>query len=182
MRRRWLSLTCTRVVALLTIFLLLMIPDIAHASSISTHTETLSAGPYLIDASLDPYPPTTDQSVEVKIVPHGGDGMHLSGRVLMVPGLGTDAVELHASLSPLNQTDTLIGSIHIPVRGAWNIVIQLNGPHGQGQASFPITVGAPGAIPIWMGWLIALLPFLGVTWLLFNQYRYRKQLLANEAQ
>ena len=157
MRRRWLSLTCTRVVALLTIFLLLMIPDIAHASSISTHTETLSAGPYLIDASLDPYPPTTDQSVEVKIVPHGGDGMHLSGRVLMVPGLGTDAVELHASLSPLNQTDTLIGSIHIPV-------------------------GAPGAIPIWMGWLIALLPFLGITWLLFNQYRYRKQLLAKEAQ
>ena len=46
----------------------------------------------------------------------------------MMPGLGTDAVELHSNLVSLDQTNTLVGTIRMPVRGAWQIVIQLNGP------------------------------------------------------
>lgn len=54
---------------------------------------------------------------------------------------------------------------------ACNIMVQFNGPQGPGQADFPITVEAPGAIPIWRGWLIALRLFLGVVWLIRHQYR-----------
>jgi len=162
--------------ALIALFLL-MVPGVARASGGPAHTDTLQAGPYVIDVNLYQDPPMTDQSVQVTVVPHQS-GLQLSGRILEVPGLGTDAVELHAQLSPVGQTTTLSGSIRMPVRGAWNIVVQLNGPQGAGQASFPITVAAPGAMPIWLGWLIGLTPLLGVVWLVWHQRRYRKKLLA----
>lgn len=158
-------------------FSLLLVPAAAHASSGPAHTETLMAGPYLINVNLYQYPPSTDQSVEVTVVPQQSNA-HLTGLILMEPGLGTDAVELRSHLSPSGQSGTLSGSIRMPVRGAWNIVVQLNGPQGAGQASFPIVVAAPGAIPIWLGWLIALTPMLGIAWLVWHQRRYRKRLLA----
>jgi hypothetical protein len=155
---------------------ILILPGTAQASG-PAHTETLMAGPYLIDVNLYQYPPQTDQSDEVTVVPQQSN-LHLSGLILMEPGLGTDAVELRSPLSPSGQSGTLVGSIRMPVRGAWNIVIQLNGPQGAGQAGFPIVVAAPGAIPIWLGWLIALTPLLGIAWLVWHQRRYRKRLLA----
>ncbi len=126
---------------------MIMIPEIALASGGPAHTETLMAGPYVIDVNLYQDPPMTDQSVQVTVVPHDS-GLRLSGRILEVPGLGTDAVELHSQL--------LLA----------------------GQASFPITVAAPGAMPIWLGWLIGLTPLVGVAWLVWHQRRYRQKLLA----
>jgi hypothetical protein len=162
--------------AVYTFCLFLLLPGLAHASNAYARTETLMAGPYLINVDLNQDPPTTDQADNLTVVPHDTH-LHLSGTIRVEPGLGTDAVTLRSPLAPIGQGSVLSGSIRMPVRGAWNIVIQLNGPQGPGQADFPITVGAPGAIPIWLGWLIALLPFLGVAWLLWHQYRYRQKLL-----
>ena len=152
-------------------------PGVALASGAPAHTETLLAGPYIVDVNLYQDPPMTDQSVEVTVVPHDSS-LRLSGSIFMLPGLGTDAVELRSPLAPLNRSGTLVGAIRMPVRGAWTIMVRLAGPLGEGQASFPITVAAPGAIPIWLGWLIALTPMLGIAWLIWHQYRYRRKLLA----
>jgi len=171
-----LLLICSPFALALLTLSLFMLPGVAQASG-PAHTETLMAGPYLVNVNLYQYPPWTDQSDEVTVVPQQGN-LHLSGLILMEPGLGTDAVELRSHLSPSGPSGTLVGSIRMPVRGAWNIVIQLNGPQGAGQASFPIVVAAPGAIPIWLGWLIALTPLLGIAWLIWHQRRYRKRLLA----
>jgi hypothetical protein len=168
-------LTCTCFI-FAYIALFAMLPEVAWARGQPARTVTLIAGPYVIDVNLYQDPPETDQSVEVTIVPHE-DSLRLTGRVLMVPGLGTDAIELHSNLSPLGQTGTLVGTVRMPVRGAWQIVIHLSGPKGEGEASFPVTVAAPGAIPIWLGWLIALTPLLGITWMVWFQIRYRKKLL-----
>jgi hypothetical protein len=154
-----------------------IIPVVAYASSDPAHTETLMVGSYIVDVNLYQDPPMTDQTVEVTVVPHESH-LLLTGSISMVPGLGTDAVELHSQLSLLDQSSTLVGSIRMPVRGAWNIVVQLTGPQGTGQGSFPIVVAAPGAIPIWLGWLIGMAPLLGVAWLLWHQRRYRQKLLA----
>lgn len=156
---------------------IIMVPGVVKASGGPAHTETLMAGSYIIDVNLYQDPPMTDQSVKVTVVPHQSS-LRLSGDILVEPGLGTDAVELRSQLSPVAQSNTLVGSIRMPVRGAWNVVVQLNGPQGTGQASFPITVAAPGAIPVWLGWLIALVPLLGVAWLVWHQRRYRQKLLA----
>lgn len=100
----------------------------------------------------------------------------------MQPGLGTDAVALHAQLSSLNSTSTLAASIRMPVRGAWQIDVQLDGAQGPGEASFPIVVSAPGAMPIWLGWLIGSLPLLCLAWIVWHQLRYRRKLLLQNAQ
>ena len=104
-----------------------LLPGIAWASDKPASTQTLLAGPYIIDVNLYQDPPVADQSSEITVVPLEAS-LRLSGRVIMMPGLGTDAVELHSNLVPLDQTNTLVGTIRMPVRGAWQIVIQLNGP------------------------------------------------------
>lgn len=155
---------------------LTLLPGSAFASAKPASTETLIAGPYIIDVNLFQDPPVTDQSSEVTVVPHD-ESLRLSGRILMMPGLGTDAVELHSILVPQSQSSTLAGTLRMPVRGAWQIVIQLNGPQGSGEASFPVRVAGPGAMPFWLAWLIALTPLLGIVWLIWHQRRYREKLL-----
>jgi hypothetical protein len=153
-----------------------LLPSMARASGKPASTETLIAGSYIIDVNLYQDPPVADQASEITVVPHETN-VRLSGRVIMMPGLGTDAVELHSNLVSLNQTNTLVGTIRMPVRGAWQIIIQLNGPQGAGEASFPVRVAGPGAMPFWMAWLIALTPLIGITWWIWHQRRYRKKLL-----
>ncbi len=150
---------------------------VAQASNGPAFTRTLAVGSYVVRVDLYQYPPVTDQAVQVAVVPQEST-LHLSGRITMLPGLGTDAVTLHAQLSPLNATSTLIGSIRMPVRGAWQINVQLMGLQGAGEASFPIVVSGPGAMPIWLGWLIGSLPLLCLAWIIWHQQRYRRQLLA----
>jgi hypothetical protein len=169
-------LLSARVSIFVFVAALSLLPGIAWASDKPASTETLIAGPYIIDVNLYQDPLVADQAFEITVVPHETN-VRLSGRVIMMPGLGTDAVELHSNLVSLNQTNTLVGTIRMPVRGAWQIIIQLNGPQGAGEANFPVRVAGPGAMPFWMAWLIALTPFVGITWWIWHQRRYRKKLL-----
>lgn len=154
----------------------LIVLGAARANNGPALTETLTAGPYTVDVNLYQNPPVTDQSVEVTVVPRAKI-VPLSGSIVVQPGLGTDAVPLHSQLSPPDQSGTLVASIRMPVRGSWQVVVQLNGPAGTGSASFLITVAAPGAIPVWLAWLIALVPTPAIAWLIWHQFRYRRRLL-----
>lgn len=162
-------------------FVINMIPGTALASSGPAFSQMLAAGPYIVQVNLYQYPPITDQAVQVTVVPQES-GARLSGSILMLPGLGTDAVPLHAQLSLLNRTGTLISSIRLPVRGAWQIEVQLNGPLGAGKASFSIVVAGPGSIPIWLAWLIGATPLLSIALIVWHQRRYRRKLLAQKVQ
>ena len=173
-RSKALLITLIPIFAFVTALSLL--PTTTWASDKPASTETLIAGSYTIDVNLYQDPPVADQASEITVVPHEAS-LRLSGRVILMPGLGTDAVELHSNLVSLNQTNTLVGTIRMPVRGAWQIVIQLNGPRGAGEASFPVRVAGPGAMPFWLAWLIALTPLVGITWLIWHQHRYRQKLL-----
>ena len=77
------------------IAVLALVPAVARASGGPARTVTLAAGPYIVDVNLYQDPPVTDQAVEVTVIPHDSS-VRLSGRIFIVPGLGTDAVELHA--------------------------------------------------------------------------------------
>lgn len=161
-----------------TLFMLMaLFPGIARAQGEPAQTLTLAAGPYVIDVNLYQSQPFTDTPLEMTVVPHDPT-LPLQGRIIADPGLGTDAVEIRAPLSPIaaNST-TLRGAISMPVQGAWQIGIALDGPQGSGTAHFPVTVAAPGAIPVWLGWLIAVTPLLGVAWWLWRQHRYRRTLV-----
>jgi hypothetical protein len=141
------------------------------------YTATLIAGPYTIDVSLTRNPPFTDQPFEVIVGAHSGN-QRFSGQVVAEPGLGTNAVSLHTQLLPLAGSPGKIGGVlHLPVRGAWQLVINVNGAQGPGSSSLGITVGAPGAIPPWLAWIIAAIPLSLIYWWVQRQRRYRHKLL-----
>jgi hypothetical protein len=149
----------------------------ALAASTPAYTATLIAGPYTIDVSLSQNPPFTDQPFEVTVSTHGSR-QQLSGLLVAEPGLGTDAVRLQTPLLPqAGAAGKISGSLHLPVRGAWQLVVEVNGPQGPGSASTDITVGAPGAIPPWLAWLIAATPLILIAWWVHRQRRYRRNLL-----
>ncbi len=96
------------------------------------------------------------------------------------PGLGTDGVDLHTPLSSNGDArGTLKSSIHIPVRGAWNIIIRVEGGRGIGKASIPVTVGAPGAMAPWLAWLIGSSPLAIIAVFVWLQHRYRQRLIVH---
>jgi hypothetical protein len=163
-------------VCLLFLVGLAIVPIQAQASS-TPRTETLKDGPYSIGVTLSPDPPEVEKPLNVTLVTR--DAFQLSGYVMAVPGPGTDAIIVRAPLAPASYTShTLMGVLHLPVRGAWQIVIDLDGPSGHGSASLDVTVSAPNAIPPWLGWLIGLSPLIGCAWLTWQQWNYRRRLLA----
>jgi hypothetical protein len=142
-------------------------------------TQTLAAGPYIIDFSLAQNPPPVDTPLVVTIVPQD-HSLHLQGYITVKPGLGTDATPLRFNLSATSAANgALQGTIHMPVRGAWNIVITLSGPRGQGDSQVAVTAAAPGAIPVWLGWLIGASPLTLVAFWIWRQNRYKRSLPSN---
>ena len=165
------------ITALLCCFLL---TGQVQAASKPAYTATLIAGPYTIDMSLSQNPPFTDQPFEVTVGSHS-QNQQFSGELVAEPGLGTDAVRIQTPLRPQSGSSGKIsGWLHIPVRGAWQLVITLQGQQGQGSTSMDITVGAPGAIPPWLAWLIALTPLILISWWVHRQRGYRQRLLTEK--
>jgi len=156
---------------------LIAVPEVALAGKKPALSETLTAGPYVIVLNLFQDPPEVEQPLDVSVICYAG--AHLSGRIIGIPGPGTDGALVRANLTPgTQQPGTLVGSIRLPVRGAWHLIVELNGSRGQGTASLDVTVTAPNAIPIWLGWLIGLSPLVGCAWLVRQQWRYRRTLLS----
>jgi hypothetical protein len=165
---------CITILCILLAFL--AAPGVALAGEKPPRSEKLTAGPYVIALNLFQDPPEVEQPLDVSVVCCAG--AHLSGRIVGIPGPGTDGVIVRANLTPdTRQPGTLVGSIHLPVRGAWRLVVNLNGSRGHGTASLDVTVTAPNAIPTWLGWLIGLSPLVGCAWLARRQWRYRRTLL-----
>src|SRR6266446_4583476 len=92
------------------IALLVINPAVALAGGGPAHTETLAAGPYVVDVNLYQDTPFTDQSVEEKVVPHDCR-LRLPCRLVLFPCLRTAAVVLHAPLLPMARTRTLVDTI-----------------------------------------------------------------------
>jgi hypothetical protein len=151
--------------------------EISWASG-PARTETLAVGPYIVDFNLYQDPPYVDTPQEVTVVPHDSS-LQLQGHVTAEPGLGTDATPLRFNLTASGDTHgTLEGTIRMPVRGAWTIVIDLTGPEGSGTAQIAVTVAAPGAIPIWLGWLIGASPLALIAFWIWKQRRIKQVFLA----
>jgi hypothetical protein len=160
------------------ILFLIVTTGIANAASKPALSQTVSAGGYIITIDVSKSPPYTGEPFNVTIVPQDSS-LKLSGTVTMEPGAGTDGVNIPTKLKALgDNTSSLQATVQIPVRGAWNIVVAVDGPKGSGTASIPVTVGAPGAMPPWIAWTIGASPLLFIAFWVANQHRYRRKLAA----
>ncbi|GAC1388567.1 MAG: hypothetical protein NVS4B12_02880 [Ktedonobacteraceae bacterium] len=172
-------LMITRYSGMLVLLFLCSMPATALASGKPVHSETLMAGPYSIVVGLSADPPIVDQNFTLTVSSH--EATPLSGMLIAQPGPGTDAIPAHTALTAnIGNAHVLTGTLHLIVRGVWKLVLELNGLRGRGVASLDVTVTAPNAIPVWLGWLIGLLPLVGCIWLIWQQWHYRDTLLKKE--
>ncbi len=161
----------------LTLGILLAFAGVARASGLA-RTQTLAVGPYIVDVTLSQDPPSVDTPFSLTVTPHDRS-LRLQGQVTAAPGLGTDAVPLHFALTASGDASgTLQGTVRVPVRGAWNLVLNLSGPQGSGSGQVAVTVAAPGAIPFWLAWVIGSSPLLLIAFWIWRQRRYKRSLLA----
>ena len=159
----------------------LAMPTTALASGKPARSETLTAGPYTVGVDFSTDPPIVDQDFTLTI--RNNASIPLTGTLIAQPVFGTDAIPVHTPLTHENgHTGVLTGTLHLVVRGAWNIIVDLNGPRGRGSATLAVTVTAPNAMPAWIGWIIGLLPLVGCVWLIWQQWHYRNTLLKTEQQ
>ncbi len=109
-----------------------------------------------------------------------GTGVRLTGKLIAVPQAGTDSTPISAELSPdPAHPGALVGSLQLPLRGAWRLMVELHGPQGQGSAGLVMTSVVPFVLPAWLGWVLGLSPLVGCAWLIWHQWRYRRQLMTS---
>lgn len=149
-------------------------------------TDKVRAGPYVLIVGFLSDPPHVENPLDLN-VRADSSGASLDGAVLTLtglPGLGTDAtptrpVELKGQVG---EPDSYAGAVSFTVRGAWNLRLDIKGRAGEGTALLPVTVAAPAAVPVWLGWLIGMSPLLGVAWFAWWNRRYLVRLRMEEAR
>lgn len=166
------------VLVCLALSLTLLFPGHATAAQVTR----INAGLYTLDVQMGQDTPQADQPFTILIIPQD-NSLRLSGQVIETPVSGTDAANVYVPLVPqTGQANALKGELHIPVRGFWQLVLELDGPHGHGSAAIPVVVTAPGAMPVWLAWSIGSLPALGLLWWIRRQRIYQHALLVQAAQ
>jgi hypothetical protein len=168
----------TTLAATVLLALLIAVPSMgaatawAHAERPTSVTQ-LQTGPYALSLALYTEQPRAGQDLVFVLAPTPGGPHPRSVRVTVQPGLGTNATPTRAELTvdPDNPA-ALAGAVRLSVTGAWLLEVVADGPAGEGRARLPLTAAAPGALPVWLGWVIGLAPLLGVVWFGWWQHRY----------
>jgi hypothetical protein len=151
----------------------LLFPGHASAAQITP----INAGLYALNVQMSQDAPQADQPFDILVMPQESS-LRLTGQVVEMPVSGTDAANVYIPLVPQSgHANVLKGDLHIPIRGFWNIVLELNGPRGHGSATIPVVVSAPGAMPIWLAWSIGSLPAFGLLGWILRQRLYQNTLV-----
>jgi hypothetical protein len=155
------------------------VPAFAHGvPAIQTEGDI---GGYHLVISQYADPAHVDQGLPITV--WAGDGSAPLDDAALVaigqPGLGTDATPTHSTRlveEPL-EPGSYAAEVLMPVAGAWDIEIDVDGPAGSGSVRVPVKVAAPAAIPVWLGWTIGLSPLLGIAWFARWNQRQLKPLM-----
>ena len=171
-------LTVLSLLLALSAGLLAAPPPMAHAhAEAPVAVSTVVAGPYTVELARYADTPVAGADLPLVVTPLPGStplsGVGLTAR----PGLGTNATPTHAVLvADLDAPGSFAGSARFTVAGAWLLDLDLDGPAGPARATLAVTAAAPGAIPVWLGWLMGLSPLAGLVWFGWWQHRYLRQL------
>jgi hypothetical protein len=182
MRPLWVGLLAGGIVVAIVLLGLIYLPEMLAGSGLAqqqpARSEALAVGPYRVQVQLSENPPVVGHALDVRVAPGGAAG--LTGQLIAYPLTGTDSTPINARLLP-DPADPgrLMGSLQLPVRGAWRLMVELDGPLGRGSAGFAVTSEVPFVIPAWLGWLLGLSPLIGCAWLIWHQWSYRRHLLTS---
>ena len=162
------------------IALIAVLVDLGVSIAATTHGNTpvrvvrVTAGPYPLTLNLYKYPADAGYALPFAITPQTQDT--LTYNVTSVPAHGIHATPVRAGLTP-DGHNGINGAAEIPVMGNWTLHIIVHGALGTGSVDVPIVAVAPPAIPLWLGWLIGLIPIYGLFAFLLSQRRRKKAIV-----
>jgi len=137
-------------------------------------TQNARIGPY--DLLLSYYSlPRAGQALNMTIESgRPGERLQFSQAVLK-PAPGTDGNIVPVVIMP-DSENSAISDVNVtpPVRGSWLLHLRVTGPSGPVIGDVPIAVEGPPAIPLWLGWLIGLVPLPLLCFFIWWQVRWRK--------
>ena len=161
--------------------LLVVLIELGFSVAATTHGSTparivhVNAGPYPLTVNLYKDPANAGYALPFSIAPQQSISGTLTYDVFSVPAHGMHATPVRAGLSPdANIHNGVQGTAEITVQGNWTLQITVTGPSGTSVANVPIVATAPPAIPLWLGWLIGLIPIYGLLAFLLTQRRRKK--------
>ena len=167
--------------------LLVVLIELGFSVAATTHGSTparvvhVDAGPYPLTVNLYKDPANAGYALPFSIAPQQGSSGTLSYDVFSVPTHDMHATPVRAGLSPdANVHNGVQGTAEITVQGNWTLQITVTGPSGTSVAEVPIVATAPPAIPLWLGWLIGLIPIYGLLAFLLTQRRRKKTVVATD--
>lgn len=119
----------------------------------------ISAHPYSLAVTLYSSPALAGYFLPFAIDSKTEAQKHLQYVVTAIPGPKVEAITSDGSTDPSKMTkDGVPGNVPITVQGSWTLHIVVEGSGGMEQINIPITAIAPVYIPIWLAYLIGLLP------------------------
>ena len=157
--------------------------DLGVSIVATTHGNTpvrvvrVNAGPYPLTLNLYKDPANAGYALPFAITPQTQDT--LTYNVTSEPAENIHATSVRAGLTP-DGHNGVNGAAEIPVQGLWTLHVVVTGAAGTGMADVPINAVAPPAIPLWLGWLIGLIPIYGLFAFLLSQRGRKKTVVETD--
>jgi hypothetical protein len=144
-------------------------------------TQSAKIGPYQLLLSFYSLPRVGQQlSMTIESKTHGVR-LQFSHAVLN-PAPSTDAIPARVTIGPESDTPGVYNvSVTPSVRGLWLFHVTVSGPSGSFTGDIPINVLGPPAMPLWLGWLIGLLPLPVLIAFVWSQVRWRARMARHSA-
>ena len=163
--------------------LLFLVAALTAAGSSPLATQDAQVGPYRLLLSFYSLPRVGQElnmTIQSKIP---GQQVQFS-RVVLNPAPGTDANAVRVGITPdADNPEIYDVNVTPSVRGLWLLHLSVMGSSGSITGDIPIDVAGPPAIPIWLGWLIGMLPLpllIAFIWLQVNWRKARREQVRKE--
>ncbi len=164
--------------------LLFLVAAFTAAGSSPLATQDAQVGPYRLLLSFYSLP-RVGQQINMTIQSKTPGQQVQFSQVVLNPAPGTDANTVRASINPDADNPSVYDvNVTPPVRGQWLLHLTVKGSSGSVTGNIPINVAGPPVIPIWLGWLIGLLPLpllIAFIWLQVNWRKARRAQVQQEA-
>jgi len=164
-----------RWITIYTILLLLFSPGaaLAHGNNgvvVEQHHETVQAGPYTVHVGFSEWPLQAERSLDIIFAPADG----ITGKTGILTLVAPDGNVEREPLArfPRDRTVWGLDVRSLPLAGVWQLKFAIDGPLGDGEGVLAyLPVGPRPGPPIWLGWLIGLLPLNGLILLIVLAWR-----------
>jgi len=149
----------------------LLTPALVQAhTAIPAKIVDAQAGPYAFEVYLFADIAHAGQAYDLMVLPKT-PGFRLTAQLLPAPGLSATPLRGQVAPDPDVPGAFDVHFIDVTTGGDWTLLLGADGPAGSGEARVPLKAVPPPAIPIWLGWLVGLIPVYGLLWFAYREWR-----------